>query len=314
MNSGEIMMKLCLINVKKISVAYTMNKGFISGFLFIFFFASCAPDVPRYDSWQTVESEGQGDITLYFVTSDGFAYYDDDGNLTGVTTEIFRDFVAWVENEYGYDINVIYEEVASWTDFYNTVRASESGTFGMGNVTITAARMQEIDFSPPYMTNIAVLITNDETPELSALDAMEEEFTHLDALAFRGTLHEERINRLRENYYPGLDTDYAHSNNEIIEAVAENNEYFAYIDVYNYWRAREEGMPLRRHSAGDEPAEQFGYIMPYNSDWTPVITRFFEEGDGYLNTERYREIMETHLGTGLANVLEEARENLRQNI
>jgi hypothetical protein len=284
-----------------------MKKEITFIFIISLLISACAADIHHTDSWETVVYSGRGTITIHYVPSDGFAYYDADGRLTGVTAEIFRDFVTWIENKYGYDIAVHNNRIENWGEFYNTVMVSESGTFGMGNVTITAERMQEIDFSPPYMTNIAVLITHSDTPELNQLGTMKDGFGHLRALAFEGTLHEERINRFRSEYYPALEIDYAHSNNEIIETVASGDRYFAYVDVYNYWRARESGMPLRRHSAGDEPSEQFGYIMPDNSDWTPVITRFFERDDGYLNSNRYREIMETYLGTGLAALLEEAR-------
>lgn len=281
------------------------NLSFI--FAICILITACSSDSPHADSWQTVESAGSGNITLLYIPSEGFAYYDNDGHLTGVTVEIFRDFIDWIEREYGYVIHARFTGIESWTDFYNTVKISESGIFGAGNVTITEERRNEIDFSPPYMTNIAVLITHSDTPELSALERMNTEFGHLRALAFEGTLHEERINRFRDEFYPGLGIDYAHSNDEIIETVASGNEYFAYVDVYNYWRAREARMPLRRHGVGDEPSEQFGYILPLGSDWTPVITRFFEEGEGYLNSRRYRTIMETHLGAELTRLLESAR-------
>jgi len=275
--------------------------------LFCIILIGCSTDTDTGISWEELSSAESGEIILYYVASDGFAYFDADDNLTGVTTEIFHDFVTWIESEYGYDIILHEKEIESWTDFYNTVKESQSGVFGMGNVTITSGRKEEIDFSPPYMTNIAVLITNDETPELTGITGIAGDFAHLDALVFEGTLHEERINYFRDEFYPELQIDFAHSNNEIIERVASDNEYFAYVDVYNYWRAREAGASLRRHGVADEPAEQFGYILPHNSDWTPIITRFFEEGDGYVNTARYREIMETHLGTELAQLLEEAR-------
>lgn len=267
---------------------------------------------------------------MYYFAADGFAYYDEENNLAGVTTEIFRDFIRWVENEYGYELITHYQSYApprevsfisgflgisihfeSWSEFYKTVKESPSGTFGMGNVTITEERKKEIEFSPPYMTNIAVLITHKDTPELSAFDSIQDEFSHLRALAFEGTLHEDRINRFRDEYYPDLEIDYAYSNNEIIERVASANKYFAYIDVYNYWHAREAGLPIHRHMVGDEPSEQFGYILPKNSDWTPVITKFFEDNDGYLNSQRYREIMVEHLGAELFMLLEEARLNFQ---
>lgn len=261
------------------------------------------------DSWQQVQAIGKGDIVLKYVASDGFAYNDEHGELTGVTTDIFRDFVSWVERTHEVSLTVNYQAYQSWSDFYASVRDADSGTFGMGNVTITQARWQELDFSPAYMTNIAVLITHDDTAELQQLTDMATHFSHLDGLGFAGTLHETRLRTFSEQYYQDMTIHLAQANNEIIDRVAAQDRYFAYVDVYNFWRAQEGGAALRQHRVGDEPSEQFGYIMPDQSDWEPVIRAFFEADGGYLESEAYRQIMATHLGRGLADLLDEARRN-----
>jgi len=50
--------------------------------------------------------------------------------------------------------------------------------------------------------------------------------------------------------------------------------------------------------------------MPNQSDWEPVIRAFFEADGGYLESDAYRQIMASHLGNGLADLLDEARRNL----
>jgi ABC-type amino acid transport substrate-binding protein len=268
------------------------------------------PAINAAESWQQVQANGQGEIVLKYVASNGFAYNDENGELTGVTTEIFRDFVSWVERTHHVSLTAHYQVYQSWSDFYASVRDADSGTFGMGNVTITRARWQELDFSPPYMTNIAVLITHEDTTELQQLSDMAAHFAHLDGLGFEGTLHETRLRNFSEQYYPDMTIHLAQANNEIIDRVAAQDRYFAYVDVYNFWRAQDGGAALRQHRIGDEPSEQFGYIMPNRSDWEPVIRAFFEADGGYLESEAYRQIMETHLGSGLADLLDEARRSL----
>jgi len=260
--------------------------------------------------WSHVQQHGGGEITLKYVASDGFAYHDSNGQLTGVTTEIFRDFVDWVEDHYELDLTVHYQPWESWSEFYAAVRDAESGTFGMGNVTITEERRDELAFSPAYMTNIAVLITHDDTEELLALPEIGDRFGHLEALAFEGTLHETRLAAFRDAWFPDMRMSYSQSNNDIINRVAATDRYFAYVDVYNYWRARDAGAPLRQHSVGDEPSEQFGFIMPHGSDWEPVMQAFFDAEGGYLESAPYRDIMRTHLGEGLAQMLDQARRDL----
>ncbi|TVQ03670.1 MAG: amino acid ABC transporter substrate-binding protein [Balneolaceae bacterium] len=254
-------------------------------------------------NWLEVQQRGYGTVTLAFVSSDGFSYTDNDGNLTGVTIELVRDFIRYVNKAYDVNIEINYYPVDNFSGFYNYVKEAESGVFGVANVTITEERRNELQFSPPYMTNIATLITHSDIPEIRSFDEIPVTFTDLKALAFEGTLHQDRLENIRTEYLPDADIVFAQSNNEIIERASAQNRYFAYVDIYNYWRAAEHGAPLRRHAAGDESSEEFGIIMPLDSDWVEVIEEFFEYNGGYVQTSRYRELMEKHLGKELADLL-----------
>jgi len=254
-------------------------------------------------TWHEVQQRGYGTVTLAFVPSDGFSYTDTDGNLTGVTIELVRDFIRYVNKAYDVNIEINYYPVDNFSAFYNHVKEAESGVFGVANVTITENRRSELQFSPPYMTNIATLITHSDIPEIKSFDEIPDTFTDLRALAFEGTLHQDRLENIRTEYLPDNDIVFAHSNHEIIERTSAENRYFSYVDIYNYWRAAERGAPLRRHVAGDESSEKFGIIMPLDSDWEGVMEEFFEHNGGYIQSNRYRELMNLHLGEGLAGLL-----------
>lgn len=255
------------------------------------------------NTWEDVQQMGGGTVTLMYVPSDGFSYTDEDGRLTGVTIELVRDFIDFVNIQYDLGVTIHYEPIEQFTSFYETVRDTSGGVFGVANVTITEERKTELAFSPPYMTNIATLITHSDIPEISGFDEILQAFSNLKALAFEGTLHQDRLEKIVEQYLRETEMVFAHSNNEIIERTSSANSYFAYVDIYNYWRALNSGAPIQRHSAGDEASEQFGVIMPLNSDWHHLMDRFFYDEGGYLNTDRYRYLMETHLGEELANLL-----------
>ena len=268
--------------------------------------AACSTDQPEpitNNSWEQVQQMGEGIITLAYVPSEGFSYVDEDGRLTGVTIELVRDFVDYVNVQYGMSVSINYRPIESFSTFYETVRDASGGLFGVANVTITEERKEEIAFSPPYMTNIATLITHDEIPEISNFDEIGSAFLGLEALAFEGTLHQDRLEAIIEEHLPDAGMKFAYSNNEIIERVSSGKNYFAYVDIYNYWRASNAGAPLQRHSAGDEASEQFGIIMPSDSDWHHLVEKFFHDEGGYLNTDRYRYLMEIHLGEELAELL-----------
>jgi len=245
---------------------------------------------------------GQADLTFFFVPSSGFAYRGEDGELTGVTVELLRDFAHYVQETHDVQVQVTWVEEELWADFYGYVRDSRGGAFGIGNVTITEARGEELDFSPPYMQNIAVLVTHEDVPELGSMADIGSAFADLVALRYPGTLHEARLEEIRDEHFPGMQFQPVASNDELVSTLASGPESFGYIDIYNFWRAREAGEPLRRHPVGDDAAETFGVILPDNSDWTPVITAFFEEIGG-ADGPRVAALLGEHLGDELAGLL-----------
>lgn len=249
-------------------------------------------------TWAEVREKGAGTLRVIYVPAEGFAYLNDGGRLTGVSVEIMRDFAAWLAAERGVEVALDFVPEPSWPHFLARVREGEGGVVGLGNVTITEERRRRLAFSPPYLTNVAVLITHAEVPELAHREDVEEAFAGLTPLAFRGTLHEERLRRLA----PGKELAFAASNAEIVGRVAQGG-YFAYIDAYNYLRARERGAPLRRHPAADEPGEEFGFIMPGGSDWVEPFEAFFGADGGYRQSERYRRLLADHLGEAVAEAL-----------
>jgi len=262
--------------------------------------AQAAPAVAT--TFAEARSEGEADVVFFYVPSSGFAYRDEEARLTGVTAELLRDFAGYVAERYGIDMRIEWQEEERWADFYGYVRDSEGGAFGVGNVTITDERRAELDFSPPYLTNVAVLVTHESVPELDAMEVIGDAFRGLTALPYPGTLHEARLNAIRDRWLPDMPIRPVASNDELLALIAEGGR-FGYMDVYNYWRARQAGQPLRRHSVGDDASETFGVILPHGSDWTAVMEEFFSRDGGYVESDRFGFFLRTHLGEELAGLL-----------
>lgn len=247
-------------------------------------------------------ASGAAVLEFFFVPSSGFAYRDDAGHLTGVTVELLRGFARHVADEHDINVTVRWNEEPLWADFYGYVRDSRGAAFGIGNVTITDARQGELDFSPPYLRNIAVLVTHDSVPELARMEQIDEVFAGLTALRYPGTLHETRLLAIRDAHFPAMTTREIASNDELVAALAAGPTTFAYIDIYNYWRAREAQRPLRRHPVGDDGAETFGIILPDGSDWTAVIEEYMDQIGGAEGATVAR-LTRAHLGEELAALL-----------
>ena len=272
--------------------------------------SACGNNVPyEGDFYQDAQQKGYANLSVVYVPADGFAYTDEEGNLTGVTIDILNEFADFVQASQGIELRYTFHADDSFTSFYSDVKNASGGVFGLGNVTITEDRKKELRFSPPYLTNVAVLITNDSVDQITELSEMAVKFAGMNALAFQGTLHQDRLERLRDHYIPEAELEFATSNAQIIEMVSSREDLFAYIDIYNYWRAAEQGANLRQHPAADLASERFGIIMPLNNDWGPMLTDFFDQGMGFRTSRTYRDILERHLGSELTEKLEAARES-----
>ncbi|TVQ46023.1 MAG: amino acid ABC transporter substrate-binding protein [Saprospirales bacterium] len=242
-------------------------------------------------------------IKALYVSSQGFAESTDDGEPTGFTVELIRDFHRFVEAKHELSIDLIFEEETDWRTFYNRIKDGQGNKIGMGNVTITEERKKELNFSPPYMNNVAALISHADAPALENIEDIAQVFEGRKALAFEGTLHEQRLRQLVENYMPEADIMMAHTNDEIMERISATDEYFAYIDLYNFQRGIMRGLAMQHHPIADESEEQFGYILPLESKWLDDINEWFHTDGGLVNSERYKSLMKMHLGEQLAEVL-----------
>jgi len=189
---------------------------------------------------------------------------------------------------------------------YDKVKSASGGVFGLGNITITEERKKEIKFSPPFITNFAILITHNEVTSLAKLEDLPTTFSKLTAYTAKGTLNEKRINELKQKYFPAMKVTYTSTSQETLEKIIADDNGFAYLDLAFYLEAIQLHKSLKRHPIGDQSAEKFGFIMPLNSDWQPVLEEFFKANGGYTNSAQYKSILTKHLGDTGVKLLQSA--------
>lgn len=249
------------------------------------------------DTWKQVSKTGKGNIALAYVHTPSFVYVDNAGKLTGICVDIMNDFAAWIKETKKVSIESKFAGNGSnFRIMYDKVKSSKGGVFGMGNITITEERKKDVKFSAPFITNFAILITHNKVPTLSKLENMPKHFKNLTAYTAKGTLNEKRMLELKEKFFPEMKLTYTTSSQETLEKVFEDPNGFAYLDLAFYLEAVQLKKSIKRHPVADKAAEQFGFIMPLNSDWTPVLEEFFRANGGYLNSAPYQSILLKHLG------------------
>lgn len=260
------------------------------------------------DTWASVKSSKAGTLSIAYVETPSFVYKDKKGNLTGICIDIMNDFVSWVNKTKGVTLSSKFVgDGTSFRGMYDKVKSATGGVVGLGNITITEERKKEVKFSQPFITNFAILITQTSVPTLTKLEDMPKTFANFTAYVAKGTLNEKRTADMKQKYYPAMKTANATTSQEVLEKVFEDPTGFAYLDLAFYIEAVQMKKPVKRHPVGDKASEQFGFIMPLNSDWSPVMDEFFAANGGYFNSKEYKSILVKHLGEAGVKLLQSAR-------
>ncbi|WP_462252615.1 transporter substrate-binding domain-containing protein [Ekhidna sp.] len=257
------------------------------------------------DTWAESLRNKRGNVIL---TNVHLAKFSDgeSGKGTGICFDIMDDFAEYVLKKYGVVVTYKYQPVADPTNFQmflTAVENSQGGVFGLGDITITDQRKNIFDFSPPYFSNMAVLVTEKSVPQLSSLGRIPTTFKGMRAVSQGGTTHDKRLKELKDQY--GFDIIYAASSVDKTFRVITSPKYFTYIDLPNYLELRAKGENIKRHPAGDVKGESYGFILPKGSDWTPVITEFFNADGGYMKGSDYKKVLSTNLNPEVVKLMDE---------
>ncbi|MEM7550943.1 MAG: transporter substrate-binding domain-containing protein [Bacteroidota bacterium] len=275
----------------------------------LFFLSGMMPLMAQYkgDSWKSAQASGKATISMAYVETPGFVYKDGNGQLTGICIDIMKDFTNYVKENKGVDLEMRFVgDGASFSTMYNSVKGSSGGVFGLGNITIRESRKKEVKFSPPFITNFAILVTQNNVPTLSKMEDISTTFGGMTAYTAKGTTNAKRLLDIKKKHYPGMKVSYASSSPEALEKVLSDKSSFSYLDLAFYLDAVKRKKPLKRHPIGDQSTEKFGFTMPLNSDWQPIMEEFFAANGGYTESIAYKKILSKHLGVTGANLLKSA--------
>lgn len=254
------------------------------------------------DTWAQALRTKNANVVL---TNAYLPKFSDNGK--GVCFDIMDDFADYVQRTYGVTVNFQYKPVrdpSNFQSFLTAVKNSQGGVFGLGDITITDQRKTVYDFTPPYFSNRAILITKTGVPQLTSLSKIPVTFKGMRAVSQRETTHDKRLTDLKSKY-GDFEIIYASSSSDKAYRVITSPKYFTYIDLPDYLELFSKGETIQRHKVGDVQGESFGFIMPKGNDWTPIITEFFNANGGYTKSAAYRKVFGDNLSPEVVKLMEE---------
>lgn len=247
------------------------------------------------DSFQNSEVNKTANWIFLFYEAPGFASKNSDEKWKGVCVDIMSEFKKYVEVKYNIEITIKEQlEYKDFSNFLEDTKSANGGVFGLSTTTITEERSQEFTFSPPYITNIGMLLSNDNVPTLLEIENIAEKFKGMTAVTVENSTNEKNLLEIKDKYFPELELEYVSSFEEAMNEVINDQNKFTNVDFTFYIEAIQNWKPIKRHPGGDDPTEQFGIIMPKSSDWAPILEEFMNSG--FLQSDDYKSIITKNLG------------------
>ncbi len=257
------------------------------------------------DTFREAKAKGQANITYTYVETPGFVSKNSTGEISGLCVDIMKEFVKYVEQKEQIKAKLNFKGISDHDNFklfMSEIKNSQGGVFGLGNITITAARKKTYHFSPPFISNLTILLTHTDVPSLNDISEIGTTFKGLKAYAVKGTTNEQQILAIKQKYMPSLEIRHVSSSVEVLEKVVNDPKSFTNLDFTYYLAILKQRKPIKRHQAGDLLTEEFGIIMPKSNDWAPILKEFFDTG--FIDGPVYRKIIARHLGPNALKLLD----------
>lgn len=228
------------------------------------------------NSWQEVQKNKHGEITVYYRDTEPFIIINDQNELSGIEYELIEDFAIFIKQHYGYDLKVNWERKDRFAIVYDAIKSQkENGTFGISIISNTKERQQEVKFSPTYMHDINVLISSVNIKTVNNIAEYNEVFDGLSAITIVETTYEEQLNLIRNKYETNFPIIYVENTDHVLQTISSNDNFFGYLDLANYLIALNNQTKIKRHNVFSIKNIGYGIIHPTNSDWDEPIRAYF---------------------------------------
>lgn len=254
------------------------------------------------DTFSSAKSKKTANLVYVHAGVNGFANGEGSGNTVGLLVDVMREFENYMQDEHGIIISSRYVQAPTkdFSAYIQEVKKSDGGVFGLSNTSVKEERKKFLKYSTSFLNNISVLVSHKSFGTLSSMDEIGTAFSDKTAFGVPSTTNYDRLIAVKESGFAGMQITKVTSSKDILESVSTNTKAFGFSDIHYYLEYLEQGKSVKRHPVGDKTGDEFGIIMPMNSDWNDVLSSFL--GD-FIKTAQYREMVVRNLGRGALRMI-----------
>lgn len=248
-------------------------------------------------------SQNADTLTIDYLNRSALSSVEN-GQMKGIEVEILSEYTNWLKLKKSTNLVVKYNEFKDFDSFFTATQKLGKHGIGSGGVIINKERAKEVDFTVPYLKNVAFCITNGNAPEIKSKnpDDVVRGLGNMTALTIQNTNLNTYVSELKKQAISDLKIQYYNTEAKILEDISKNILYFGYVDAIGFWFFLKSNPQkvLKIQKALSQSREEMGFVLPKGSKHKQLFNEFFSGPGGFKNTPAYRSILEKHLGSYMA--------------
>jgi signal transduction histidine kinase len=230
------------------------------------------------ESWHQAQKQGEATLDLHWYISNPFIYKNQKGNPEGLEVEILESFQKYVQNNYSVNLKLNWNENESFNNIIEHISSdAKPNSLGVSAFSITEKRRKKVDFTDPYLSDVAVLVSSKGTPIVRTLGEINKMMANMTAVTIKGTTYEQFLLDLKKQLNLEFDILYIESDKNILEEISKAEDRFGFIDLPIYLMLIKRGGTLTRQNFFTIKGNGYGFIAPPNSDWIEIFNEFLAD-------------------------------------
>lgn len=262
--------------------------------------ASSQIKISGTSGWKETLQKRQGKVSVLWYDIEPFIYRNSN-EIIGVEYELMEEFRSFVKKKYQVDLEISWVDAGSFENIYPYISSSaEKGLFGLSFYSITDERKKEVKFSPPYMPDLNVLVTNQGMPVFETDQAFIRNLSGMKSFTMKQTTMEEDLLKIKKDFYPSLPIFNEVDDYEVLKQIALYQNSFGYVPVSIYVIALQRGIKIKRQSVMATRREGFAAIYTKTSDWDEPVNAYFNSDECKLLVSG---LIKKYLGNEVADII-----------
>ncbi|WP_420319062.1 ATP-binding protein [Ekhidna sp.] len=268
--------------------------------ILVFLFTTASQVSANGDSWKDILKERKGTVKFYWYPNNVIIANSRD-IIDGIEHDLAVSFVQYLEKQHNVSIDLEWIETNSFEEVIKLVRNGKGGTFGASSISITEKRNEYLNFTAPYMADVAVLISNEKLNVALSLEELKEVFNNKTAVSITNTTLVESLDKLKEKLRIDFTIEYVKNSGDIISKVSELDNSFGYVDIANFLVAVDNNSNIKRQFFLPVKLEGLAMIYPKQSDWVEPVADYFNSAQ--FEVDRIK-IITKYLGANASEIID----------